>query len=141
MHSVPTTPPPPPELLSADIEIDATETRGVAALLHDHTLQFLLAATLIVNIALFSYLLIRFDALPELLPLHFDASGMPDRIEAKNGIFALPTIGLIVLVLNIVLGIPIHRRESIATKLLIAGALVVQVIMWVAVSTILGGLV
>ena len=142
MRSAPTLPPPPPEVLSAEIEIDAPPEDGrIALLLHDRPLQIILAITLVINLALFSYLVIRFDALPDLLPLHFDSSGLPDRIEAKTGIFALPLIGVIVLALNLVLGIPIHRRERIATRLLAAGALLVQVMMWVAVSTIVGGLV
>jgi uncharacterized membrane protein len=142
MRSAPPAPPPPPEIWSADNEIAPPLEGGrIALLLHDHALQFLLGLGLLINLALFSYLVIRFDALPDLLPLHFDATGLPDRIEAKNGIFALPTIGLIVLALNIGLGIPIHRRERIGTRLLAAGALLVQVLMWLAVSSIIGGLV
>jgi uncharacterized membrane protein len=108
---------------------------------HDHTLQFLFALALCVNLALVVYLVLRFDALPDPLPLHFDASGLADRIEAKNGIFGLPLIGFAVLMLNGVLGVPTHRRERAATILLATGALLVQILLWFAVSSIIGGLI
>lgn len=113
---------------------------GAIWLRRDRTLQILLALTLLVNLALLGYLVIRYEALPDPLPLHFDASGLPDRIEAKSGIFALPAIGFIILVLNAALGIFAHRHERAATLLLTAGALLVQVLMWLAAISIAGGL-
>jgi len=136
-------PPPPPEILELREEIVATPEppSRLALLLRDHTLRFFFALTLIVNLALVVYLVLRFDALPDPLPLHFDASGLADRIEAKSGIFGLPLIGFIVLVLNSILGIPVQRRERAAAILLITGALLVQILLWFAVSRIIGGLV
>ena len=61
-------------------------------LLGDRALLVLLAAALALNFILAAYLLLRFDALPELLPLHFDSAGLPDRVDSKIGIFALPII-------------------------------------------------
>jgi len=143
MNPSPPAPPPPPEILEPREEIVATpEAPGrLALLLRDHTLQFFFALTLIVNLALVVYLVLRFDALPDPLPLHFDASGLADRIEAKTGIFGLPLIGFIVLVLNSILGISVQRRERAAAILLITGALLVQILLWFAVSRIIGGLV
>jgi uncharacterized membrane protein len=143
MNPSPPVPPPPPEILARREEIVATPEppSRLALLLRDHTLQFFFALTLIVNLALVVYLVLRFDALPDPLPLHFDASGLADRIEAKSGIFGLPLIGFIVLVLNSILGIPVQRRERAAAILLITGALLVQILLWFAVSRIIGGLV
>ena len=143
MNPSPPAPPPPPEILEPREEIVATPEAPsrLALLLRDHTLQFFFALTLIVNLALVVYLVLRFDALPDPLPLHFDASGLADRIEAKTGIFGLPLIGFIVLVLNSILGISVQRRERAAAILLITGALLVQILLWFAVSRIIGGLV
>ena len=143
MNPSPPAPPPPPEILEPREEIVATPEAPsrLALLLRDHTLQFFFALTLIVNLALVVYLVLRFDALPDPLPLHFDASGLADRIEAKTGIFGLPLIGFIVLVLNSILGISVQRRERAAAILLITGALFVQILLWFAVSRIIGGLV
>ena len=69
-----------------------------------------------------------------------DAAGLADRIEAKSGIFGLPIIGLLVLALNFALGIPAHRRVRAATILLVTGALLAQILLWFAVSSIIGGL-
>lgn len=135
-------PPPPPEMLAPREEIVAELPAARLALLaRDHALQILFALAVLCNLALFAYLGIRFDALPDPLPLHFDAAGLADRIEAKNGIFGLPIIGSLVLALNFALGISAHRRERAATILLATGALLTQILLWFAVSSIVGGLV
>lgn len=106
----------------------------------DRALQVLHALALLANLALFGYLALRFEVLPDPLPLHFDAAGLPDRIEAKTGVFGLPIIGFTVFALNTALGILAHRHERAATMLLAASALLVQVLMWVALVNIAGGL-
>ncbi len=136
-------PPESPESLRPTGAVDSTlrHESVFALLLHDHVLQVLLALALIGNLALFAYLALRFEALPDALPLHFDATGLPDRIEAKAGIFGLPMIGLIVLFVNAVFGILAHRHQRAATLLLAAGALLVQILLWLAATNISGGLV
>jgi uncharacterized membrane protein len=141
--STPASFPPPPEVLESreDFVAPPELQSRITLLLHDHVVQLLFALALIVNLALVGYLMLRFDALPDPLPLHFDASGLADRIEAKNGIFGLPLIGFSILALNTVFGIPIHRRERAATILLVTGALLAQILLWFAVSSIIGGLI
>jgi uncharacterized membrane protein len=143
MRTLPPIPPPPPEILEPREKFVTTpepESR-ITLLSRDHVLQFLFALTVIVNLGLVGYLVLRFDALPDPLPLHFDSSGLADRIEAKSGIFGLPLIGFSVLVLNTALSVPLHRRERAATLLLVTGTLLVQVLLWFAVSSIVGGLI
>jgi hypothetical protein len=130
-------PPEAPEALAQPAPPAASS--ALALLLRDRALQILLVLTLIANLALFGYLALRFDALPDALPMHFDAAGLPDRIESKTGIFGLPLIGLVLLLLNTALGILIHRRERAAAILLVASVLLVQVLMWFATINI-GGL-
>jgi uncharacterized membrane protein len=129
----------PPESLTAEEILAAPSPAQL--LLQDHALQILLALTLALNLALLIFLVVRYDALPDPLPLHFDATGLPDRIESKSGILILPVIGLIVLVSNALLGVLVHQRERAATLLLAAGALFVQALMWLAAVNIAGGFV
>ena len=117
------------------------DNSAFTALLHDHAFQSLFIVAFLISVALFAYLLARFEFLPDPIPLHFDAFGQPDRIEAKNAIFALPTIGLGVLVVNTILGIIVHLRQRAATLLLAVGALAVEILMWVAMFMMVGGLV
>ncbi len=129
----------PPESLTDETMLD--EPSVVQLLLGDHPLQILLVLGLIVDLALLVYLLVRFDALPDPLPLHFDATGLPDVVKGKTDILILPAIGFVVLFTNAMLGILVHRKERAATLLLAAGALFVQVLMWLAAINIAGGFV
>lgn len=145
MNSTPANilPPESPETLKPKRPVEiAAQPDGILTLLaRDRTLLVLVALALVVNLALFAYLAIRFDALPDLLPLHFDVLGQPDRIEAKTSIFGLPVIGLIVFFLNAAFGALVHRPQRAAALLLAAAGLLVQVLMWSATLSIIGGLV
>ena len=132
----------PPETLgSAAPELPAEIEGAFDHLLRDRILQFLFAATLVVNLTLFGYLALRFDLLPDNLPLHFDVTGLPDRIEAKSSIFGLAIIGLIVFLVNAVLAMMAHRRQRAASLLLAVSALLIQILIWFATINIIGGLV
>jgi hypothetical protein len=132
----------PPETLGSAAPELPTEIEGVFDhLLRDRILQFLFAAALVVNLTVFGYLALRFDLLPDNLPLHFDVTGLPDRIEAKSSIFGLAIIGLIVFLVNAVLAMMAHRRQRAASLLLAVSALLIQILMWFATINIIGGLV
>jgi uncharacterized membrane protein len=140
MSKPPAVPPEAPEALTPKSKPGRSSfiLSLLRSLWRDRVFQLCLILTLVVNLALFGYLALRYATLPDLLPLHFDAFGLPDRIESKNGIFALPIIGIVVWVLNAGLGMLIHPRERAATFLLTAGALLVQVLLWLAVTNIAG---
>lgn len=130
-------PPPPPEVLAPRQALSAPAR--VVLLARDHAWQVLFALAVLGNVTLFVYLGLRFDTLPDLIPLHFDSSGLADRIEAKSAIWGMPIIGLLVLVVNTVIGLVLHSHERAATLLLLAGACLVQILLWLAVNGILGG--
>ncbi len=117
------------------------EPERLALLLHDHAWQALLALALVVNLALIVYLVVRLPSLTDSLPMHFDANGLPDVIDEKSGILKLPAIGLVAFALNVAIGVWVHHRERAAAMLLAAGALFVQVLMWLEAINIAGGLV
>ncbi|MBI5303177.1 MAG: DUF1648 domain-containing protein [Chloroflexi bacterium] len=139
----PIAPPPdaPPESLTSFPLIDAPITEdALTRLQSDHTLHVLLISAFVVNLVLLAYLALRFEVLPDPLPLHFDASGLPDRIEAKGGIFGLPIIGMIIFVSNAGLGVIVHRWQRAAALLLAGGASIAQILMWFAAISIVGGI-
>ena len=103
----------------------------------DRLVHVLLALGLSLNLALFAYIRWRYWALPESLPLHFDILGQPDRFAVRNEIFKLPAIGLLLLVLNSLFGLAIHRWERLGTYLFLGVTTVVQVLFWLAALNIM----
>jgi hypothetical protein len=100
----------------------------------------LLVASLLTVLALTGLLCFRYPALPRMVPLHFDAVGNPDRLETRAQIFVLPLIGLLALLLNGALGGLMYRRERMASYLLWGGAVLIQILAWMAAIGILGRL-
>ncbi len=107
------------------------------AAVRDRYLWAMLIIALFVNLGLFAFLLLLQTQLPPLVPLHFDAAGQPDRIEPKDAIFSLPQIGLIMIVLNLILGAIVYRREPLTSYLLGGIAIAVQFLLWFAAISII----
>lgn len=104
----------------------------------DRWAHALLGAAAALNAALFAYVCLRYQGLPALLPLHFDALGEPDRIGPRAELFWLPAIGLVVLGANAALAAFLHARERLAAHLLLAAAALVQLLLAVAIWNIVG---
>jgi hypothetical protein len=102
----------------------------------DQTAWVLLGAALLINLALFGYISLRFPGLDFQLPLHFNSLGQPDRIGTKMELFALPIIGLIVLTTNLALGLALYRRERAGSYLLWGAAGAAQALFWLATFSI-----
>ena len=65
-------------------------------------------------------------------------NGIPDRIDVKSGLFALPLIGMIVWLVNLVAGIWLYRRYQLgAAYLLWGGAVIVQAIAALALLSLI----
>jgi hypothetical protein len=98
----------------------------------------LIVATLLIGAAFIGYLWAIYPTLPMFIPLHFDAIGQVDRVGPKEEILRLPTIGLLVLLINLPLGFIIHRRERLAAYMAWWGACIVQVLLWIAALIMTG---
>jgi hypothetical protein len=104
----------------------------------DRAALFLIGAGLLGVLVMFGVLAFRFPSLPTDLPLHFDARGFPDRIASKTGLFALPIIGVLAWLINLIVGIWLYRGiQHMAAYLLWGGALVVQIIAGLALLNLM----
>jgi hypothetical protein len=97
----------------------------------------LLVSGLLMMLALFGYVSLRYPSMTDLQPLHFDAAGQPDRWGTRLQVFTLPFIGLLALIANVGLGGLLYERESWAAYLLWTGDIAVQVLIWGATLGIL----
>jgi len=75
----------------------------------------------------------RFDALPDQLAVHFDASGQPNQIASKFDLLRLPLFAFFLMVLNWVLGVWLHPQQRLLARLLWVGGAVLQVVLFVGV--------
>jgi len=104
----------------------------------DRIAQVLILVGLAGVLLMFGILAFRYPSLPADVPLHFDVNGIPDRIDAKSGLFALPFIGMIVWLANLVAGIWLYRRYQLgAAYLLWGGAVVVQALALLALLSLI----
>jgi hypothetical protein len=104
----------------------------------DRVALVLIGAGLLGVLLMFGALCFRFPTLSSDLPLHFDVSGIPDRIVPKSGLFVLPTIGLIAWVFNLLVGIWLYRRvQQGAAYLLWGGAVIVQLVAGLALFNLM----
>lgn len=99
----------------------------------DRLAQALIGAGGALNLLLFGYLAWLYPRLPQAIPLHFGQNGIPDLFGPPAQAFILPGIGLIVLVLNGLLGGTLHAlQEHVPAYLLWSATILVQVMLWVA---------
>jgi len=92
----------------------------------DRAALALIGVSVLGVLLMFGMLSARFPYLSPDLPLHFDVNGLPDRIEAKSGLFALPVIGLMAWGVNLLAGVFLYRRgQRGAAYLLWGGAVAV----------------
>jgi len=104
----------------------------------DRLAWVLIGAAGLACLALFGYVCFRFPGLPQLLPLHFNAAGIPDRFDDRSRAFILPLISLMSLGANSAIGVPMYLRDRISAYLIWGGTLVVQALTWIAATGIVG---
>lgn len=111
---------------------DEDDDTSASSLLRDRiAVGLVLAAGALVTLMLW-FIVLRFDRVPAALPLHYSATGQPDRIGTPREIFILPLIAALAAVGNIALASSVVRYDRFAARLLTGGTLLVQVVAWVA---------
>jgi uncharacterized membrane protein len=93
----------------------------------------LLITATVVLVAMVIWFNLNYSTFPDLLPMHFDAQGNPDRIGERSELSVLLIIAAVVYVVNITSGLSLRllARMVFAPYLLWSGALLVEVLMWV----------
>jgi len=109
------------------VEIEEEEDRPSVSLL-------LLGGALVATMLWF--ILIRFDAVPQTLPLHYNLNGCPDRIGTPREIFYFPLIAALITVANFALAWSVIRFDRFAARLLLGGTCLAQLVAWVALLKI-----
>jgi hypothetical protein len=125
----------------SDTESDAIVVEPVSSpvpsALRDLTLPALLVASLALLAVSLGYIWVKWDALPEVIPLHFAADGTPNVVGPREDVFKIPGIGAAILVANLGLGLALYARERAAARMLWATSVVVQLLALVATVRVL----
>ncbi|MHB1318801.1 MAG: PH domain-containing protein, partial [Anaerolineae bacterium] len=79
-----------------------------------------------------------YSSLPAIVPLHWGATGQPDRLAPRLDVFAIPAIGAAVLLANLALAVGVHHRERLGARLLAWGTIAAQLALWAAAWQVLG---
>ena len=96
----------------------------------------LLGGMLVSALVMYGAMALVYERLPDRLALHFDALGQPDRIGQRGEVLRLPVIALMLLVIDLALGFALYRRDRVATYLIWAGGILLQLLVWGALYTI-----
>lgn len=105
----------------------------------DRLAQMMWATAMVLNGFLFAYLCTIYSRLPALVPLHFNESGIVDRVETPANLFILPLVGLMAWLVNGLSGWLFYhwRSEKPLAFILWGTAIVVQLAAWAAVLGLL----
>jgi hypothetical protein len=103
--------------------------RLVASWLSDRAFLWGAVAAVLANAGLYLYVWWIIPGLPEMLPLHYDATGTVDLIGRPSELFRLPSIGSLILAANLAIAGLAHAFERPAGHVLLWTALGVQLVL------------
>lgn len=106
---------------------------------HDRLALMMWITAVSLNGLLFAYLCAIYSRLPALVPLHFNESGIADRVETPANLFMLPLVGLAIWLVNGLLGWLFYqwRGERPLAFILWGAAIVAQLAAWAALLGLL----
>jgi hypothetical protein len=104
---------------------------------HDKLGRGLILAGVLLNMAIYFLLLLKFNDLPDILRIHFNKVGQVDRLGDRGELMLLPFIGLVTVVANSIGGAILQLKETIPAYLLYAAGVVVQFLVGTALLVIL----
>jgi hypothetical protein len=79
----------------------------------------------------------RIGNLPDIVPIHLDASGTPDLWGTSSTIWRVPVAVTMITVINTVTAWYISARDPFAARFLVGSAILAQVIAWIALFLLL----
>jgi hypothetical protein len=89
-------------------------------------------------LAVLALVTLDFAPLPDIVPLHFDASGQASQLGPKTDLLRLPLLGWALLMVDWALGIWAHPRDALLARVLWVGGAALQAVLLVAVLRLLG---
>ncbi|MGI8644449.1 MAG: hypothetical protein ACR2LS_10080 [Thermomicrobiales bacterium] len=96
-------------------------------------------SVVLLGAAVFSLLLMwitvanRLGSLPEAIVLRYDAEGLPANVGAPRAMLQLPSLSSFGLVMNLLVAWTVAGADRFAGRIMLAGALLVQLLLWIAV--------
>lgn len=109
------------------------------SLLGDRVALGLVLGAVVILGGLILYLFSIWPQLPPVLALRFNADGTPERFGPPAGLFILPVIGAVALVLNTLYGAILHSRaaDRQAAYVMLSSSIAIQGLVWVAAFFVL----
>ena len=104
--------------------------------IQDHRLMAITAFALILNIALWIFLVVTLKATSESIPLHYNVYFGEDYYGSTTEAYRLPLMGLMILIFNFILGLLFYAREKTLSYFLISFLPIVQAFLLIAIITI-----
>jgi hypothetical protein len=104
---------------------------------HDRTALLFLGVSAVSAAAMAAVMATRLDGVAAVIPVHLDAAGQPDRWGPRRSLWALPLLAIMIPLVNAALGSIGAGIDHFARRFLLATALLVQLLAWVAVIRLL----
>jgi len=108
-------------------------------ILADWLMWGLLSIGVLTCLTLFGYLAFMFAALPQLIPLQVDLFGSIVTKVDKALLFVFPTIGAVFWLANTIVGGVAYQQERLAAYFSWSLSIIIQICLWVAVYSIVSG--
>ncbi|MGN6030945.1 MAG: hypothetical protein ACTHQE_04700 [Thermomicrobiales bacterium] len=108
-----------------------------AAILADRTALGLIGIGIVSLIGMAVLVSNRIDTLPAQIGTHVSASGVLEDFAARDAIWRIPLLALMLSLMNLVIGVFAARFDRFASRLVLAASLVIQFLAWVALLRIL----
>jgi hypothetical protein len=94
--------------------------------------MFILLTNIFFNISIWLFLIFKLKPSEYPVPLHFNIYFGIDVIDKWTQAFMVPSIGLVVILINLVLSYLVFSKEKFIAQFLLASSLFVQVLLFLA---------
>jgi hypothetical protein len=98
----------------------------------DRTAQWLMLAAVLLNAALWGYVLATYPDLHNEITIEFPPIGDITTLQSRDEILQIPATASALLGANLVAALVFHQKERAATYLLLSGAIFFQAVFWIA---------
>lgn len=93
---------------------------------------FTVLTSLLLNLGLWLFLILRLEPSEYPVPLHFNIYFGVDVIDSWKHAFFIPVIGISIIIINLILSYLVFEKEKFMTHFLLSCSLFVQVLLFLA---------